>query len=132
MSTCAGRCAVNHVPYGTGQAPYSGLSYRTRCGILNLVNTKTYFVYILTNNNRKVYYTGITNNLRRRVYEHKNKLVIGFTEKYNITDLIYYEIYDSIELAIKREKLLKKWKRPWKDKIIKQFNPSLVDLYNDL
>lgn len=96
------------------------------------MNTKTYFVYILTNKNKTVYYTGITNNLKRRVYEHKNKLVDGFTNKYNITDLIYYEYYDKVELAIEREKLLKKWKRSWKDKLIKNFNPNLDDLYYDL
>lgn len=99
---------------------------------MNLVNTKTYCVYILTSKNKTVYYTGVTNNLKRRVYEHKNKLIDGFTKKYNITDLIYYEIYDSIELAIKREKLLKKWKRSWKERIIKKFNPNLVDLYYEL
>ena len=66
-----------------------------------------YYVYILTNTYNKVLYTGVTNDLVRRCYEHKSKIVKGFTQKYNVDKLVYFEIFDSIELAIKREKQIK-------------------------
>jgi putative endonuclease len=64
---------------------------------------RQYYVYIMTNKHNTVLYTGITNDLRRRIYEHKEKLVAGFTEKYNITKLVYYEVFDDVENAISRE-----------------------------
>ena len=70
-----------------------------------------YFVYILTNINNTVLYIGVTNDLKRRVYEHGNKMVEGFTMRYNVTKLIYYEHFSNIEDAIRREKQLKKWNR---------------------
>ena len=79
-------------------------------------------------NNSKTLYTGVTNNLQRRVYEHKNKLIEGFTKRYNLTKLIYYETTDSIEAAIKREKQLKNWKRDWKIKLIESMNREWDDL----
>ena len=86
------------------------------------------YVYILTNKSNKVLYIGVTNNLSRRVYEHKNKLVEGFTKKYKLTKLVYYEIGDSIEDAIRREKQFKNWHRDWKMNLISQFNPEWKDL----
>ena len=70
-----------------------------------------YYVYILTNFNNKVLYIGVTNDLNRRIYEHKNKLIDGFTKKYNVNKLVYYEEYKDVNEAISREKQLKGWKR---------------------
>ncbi len=91
-----------------------------------------YYVYILTNKNNTVLYTGVTNNLKRRVYEHKEKIIKGFTSKYNIDKLIYYEIYDDIENAIKREKQIKDTSRAKKEKLINAMNPEWKDLYKDI
>ncbi len=89
---------------------------------------KSYFVYILTNKNNKVLYIGITINLESRMYEHKNKLVEGFTEKYNLNKLIYFEETTDVHSAIKREKQLKNWHREWKMNLINDFNPNWEDL----
>jgi putative endonuclease len=89
---------------------------------------KTYYVYILTNQYNNVLYTGVTNNLARRVYEHKNKLVPGFTQKYNCTKLVYFEETNDVLSAISREKQLKKWRREWKKNLITGFNPNWDDL----
>ena len=86
--------------------------------------TKTYFVYILTNKNNKTLYVGVTNNLTRRVFEHKNKLNKGFTEKYNINKLVYFETFQWINEAIKREKQLKRYPRIKKDALINETNPN--------
>jgi len=91
-----------------------------------------YFVYILTNKRNNVLYVGITNNLIRRVYEHKNKLISGFTSKYNVNKLVYYESFQSIFDAIKREKEIKGWKREKKVALINSFNPEWKDLYEEL
>lgn len=91
-----------------------------------------YYVYILTNKYNTVLYIGVTNNLLRRMFEHKNKLVEGFTKKYNLAKLVYYEATDSIESAIRQEKQLKNWHRDWKINLITQFNPDWVDLSNAL
>jgi putative endonuclease len=91
-----------------------------------------YFVYILTNKYNKVLYVGITNNLIRRVYEHKNKLISGFTSKYNVNKLVYYESFQSVFDAIKREKEMKGWKREKKVALINSFNPEWKDLYEEL
>jgi len=87
-----------------------------------------YFVYFLTNKTNKVLYIGMTNNLKRRIYEHKNKLLEGFSEKYNLQKLVYYEITNNVNSAIKREKQLKNWHREWKINLINQFNPEWRDL----
>ena len=89
-----------------------------------------YYVYILTNNNRNVLYTGITNDLRRRVYEHKHHLDKGsFTARYNIENLVYYEVTSDVEAAIEREKQIKGWNRKHKNKLIESKNPNWMDLY---
>ena len=83
-----------------------------------------YYVYILTNASNKVLYTGITNDLERRCYEHQQKLVMGFTQKYNVNKLIYFEIFDDIDLAISREKQIKGYSRAKKVALIDQFNKN--------
>jgi putative endonuclease len=90
-----------------------------------------YFVYILENKNNKVIYTGVTNDLVRRVFEHKKKLVPGFTSKYNVDKLVYFELFDFIDLAIAREKQLKGYSRSKKDALISKFNPNWKDLYDN-
>jgi len=91
-----------------------------------------YYVYIATNKYNSVLYTGITNNLYRRIYEHKHKIVKGFTNKYNITKLAYYEIFDNAEFAIIREKQIKAGSRRKKIDLIKTINPDFKDLYDCL
>ena len=93
---------------------------------------KQYFVYILSNWNNKVIYIGITSNLIKRIYEHKNKVVKGFTEKYNVNKLVYYEIYTDAYTAIGREKQLKGLTRYKKEKIIESMNESWQDLYSSI
>ena len=92
---------------------------------------KTYAVYIMTNYSETSLYIGVTSNLSKRVWEHKNKVVEGFTEKYNVDKLVYFETTDSIESAIKREKQLKNWHRQWKINLIKENNPDFRDLSLD-
>jgi len=91
-----------------------------------------YYVYILTNERDKLFYIGVTNNLRRRVYEHKYQLVDGFTKRYNIHKLVYYEMCHEVEDAIRREKQLKNWRREKKIELIERMNPYWKDLGEDL
>ena len=77
-------------------------------------------------------YIGVTGNLTRRVYEHKNKMIDGFTKKYSVDKLVYFEMYNDIRNAIEREKNMKKWKREWKIELIEKDNPNWDDLYNTL
>ena len=93
---------------------------------------KKYFVYILASKRNGTLYIGVTNDLIRRVYEHKNNLIGGFTNKYNVHRLVYYEQFDNTEYAIQREKRLKKWKRRWKLELIEKENQKWNDLYIDL
>jgi putative endonuclease len=89
---------------------------------------KNYYVYILASKKNGTLYIGVTNDLKRRVYEHKNKLVKSFTEKYNVSNLVYYEFTNNIESALDREKVLKKWNRQWKIELIEKANPDWNDL----
>lgn len=92
---------------------------------------KTYYVYLLTNWNNKVMYVGVTSNLERRVYEHKNKLVEGFTEKYNVNKLVCFETTNDVMAAIEREKQIKKWRREKKNQLVIGMNPEWKDLSLD-
>jgi putative endonuclease len=91
-----------------------------------------YYVYILASKKNGTLYIGVTNNLLKRVYEHKNNLVKGFTSKYSVHHLVYYETTESIESAIIREKQMKIWKRNWKIELIESINPKWNDLYIEL
>ncbi|HIF9129145.1 TPA: GIY-YIG nuclease family protein [Photobacterium damselae] len=89
-------------------------------------------VYILTSTSNSVLYVGVTSRLKERVWQHKQHVTSGFTDKYNVEKLVYYEVFDDISSAIKREKQLKKWRRSWKNELITGFNRYWVDLYDDI
>jgi len=89
-----------------------------------------YYVYLLTSSNNRVMYVGVTNNLTRRVYEHQNKLVKGFTEKYDVNKLVYYEPTNDVFTAPTREREIKKWRREKKNALVIQLNPHWNDLSN--
>ena len=93
---------------------------------------KDYFVYILANKRNGTLYVGVTNNLLKRVFQHKEKIVQGFTCKYNVNMLVYYEHFSDIYCAIEREKKLKKYRRQWKINLIESTNPDWTDLYEQL
>jgi putative endonuclease len=92
---------------------------------------KNYYVYLLSNWNNKVLYIGVTNDLERRIHEHRHKLVLGFTEKYNVNKLVYYEQTSDVISAISREKELKKWRREKKNALVNGVNPGWRDLSLD-
>jgi putative endonuclease len=93
---------------------------------------RSYYVYLLTNWNNKVMYVGVTNDLARRIYEHKSKLVPGFTEKYQVRKLVYFEETSDVEAALAREKEIKKWRREKKDALVIDRNPEWRDLSEEL
>ena len=93
---------------------------------------KSYYVYIMTNKNNSVLYTGVTNDLKRRVYEHREKLVEGFTRRYNVTKLVCFETCGDIEVAIAREKQIKGWSRRRKVELINSMNEDWRDLWEEL
>jgi putative endonuclease len=93
---------------------------------------KTYYVYILANHKCGTLYVGVTNDLIRRVQEHKSGIIQGFTKRYRIDQLVYFEDTPEVDIAITREKQLKKWSRAWKIELIEQNNPQWLDLYPDL
>ena len=86
----------------------------------------------MSNRRRTVYYIGVTADLLTRVYQHRRGEGSAFTKKYQCTDLIYYEVFGRIEEAIAREKALKKWHRAWKEELVKEKNPTLRDLYEEI
>jgi putative endonuclease len=88
-----------------------------------------YYVYVMASLHNRVLYIGMTSDLPKRVWEHKNKVVKGFTEKYNVDRLVYYEGFEDAEAAIKRERGMKEWKREWKIELIEARNPEWRDLY---
>lgn len=96
------------------------------------MNRGQYYVYLLASERNGTLYVGVTSDLIRRVYEHKNNLVGGFTEKYHVHRLVYFEVTEDIHSAIKREKQIKKWNRAWKIELIEKNNPEWKDLYFDL
>ena len=93
---------------------------------------KNYFIYILTNKRHTTLYTGVTNDLIKRVYEHREKLADGFTKRYNLTKLVYYEVFEDIENAILREKQIKAGSRRKKIELINHMNKEWKDLYEEL
>lgn len=93
---------------------------------------KNYFVYIMASKPKGATYIGMTSDLSRRVYEHRLGLIDGYTKRFHIKKLVYYEIYDEVILAIEREKKLKKWRRDWKLALIEARNPQWNDLYPSL
>ena len=90
---------------------------------------KQYYVYILASKRNGTLYTGMTSDLVKRIWQHKNNMVDGFTKKYHVTLLVYFEVHRLAEEALKREKQIKKWKRTWKLKLIEERNPNWDDLY---
>ena len=86
-------------------------------------------VYILASRRKGILYVGVTSNLTKRVWEHRNNLVEGFTKRYGVHRLVWYELHESMDSAIKREKRLKEWKRKWKVQVIEKTNPNWEDLY---
>jgi len=88
-----------------------------------------YYVYLLASKKHGTLYLGVTNDLVRRVHEHRTKAVAGFTKRYDVDKLVWFEIYDDALTAIAREKELKKWRRDWKIRLIEESNPEWVDLY---
>jgi len=93
---------------------------------------KQYYVYIMTNKNNRVLYTGVTSNFKKRVYEHKEKFVDGFTKKYNVSKLVYFEVFEDPENAILREKKIKAGSRQKKIDLINSMNKEWADLYEQL
>ena len=93
------------------------------------METRSYYVYILASRIGGTLYIGVTNDLVRRVFAHKSKVAEGFTQKYDVVKLVYFEQFDDPENAIKREKRLEKWKRAWKIRLIEEQNPNREDLY---
>jgi putative endonuclease len=93
---------------------------------------KQYYIYILASKKNGTLYIGVTNDLVRRISEHKNGINEGFTKKYNVKNLVYYETIDNINEAIKREKAMKKWLRKWKIDLIEKANPEWKDLFFEL
>ena len=94
-------------------------------------NKKSY-IYLLTNSHNTVLYTGVTTNLQKRIHEHKEKLVKGFSSQYNLTKLVYFEIFEDVYMAISREKQIKAGSRKKKNELIASFNPEWKDLYEDI
>jgi len=92
----------------------------------------SHFVYILTNKRNGTLYLGVTNHLKRRVFKHKEKKIKGFTKKYGLDKLVYFEQTNDVYSALEREKKLKKWNRGWKLKLIEKDNPNWDDLYNTM
>ncbi len=86
------------------------------------------YIYIMANKPNGVLYIGVTSNLENRIYQHKNNLIPGFTSKYNLKNIVYYEVFDDIREAISREKQLKNWRRQWKIALIEKENPGWRDL----
>ena len=93
---------------------------------------KDYFVYILASKRNGTLYIGMTNNLIKRIFEHKNGLIDGFTKKYSVHNLVYYERHNDLHSATAREKRMKKWKRQWKIDLIEKDNPQWLDLYQEI
>ena len=92
------------------------------------MNSKNYYVYVLANKRNGTLYIGVTSNLKKRIWEHKNNVVVGFTKKYKVHTLVYFEQTNNVTAAIERERRLKNWKRKWKMELIENNNPEWEDL----
>jgi putative endonuclease len=90
------------------------------------------YVYVLASMKKGTLYTGVTTDLVRRVHEHRTGATRGFTHKYQVRRLVYYEIHEDVREAIRREKQIKKWNRSWKTRLIRRFNPEWTDLYSEI
>ena len=93
---------------------------------------KQFYVYILASKRNGTLYTGVTSNLIQRVWQHKHSVIQGFTRKYNVKTLVYYEIHENAESALTKEKKIKRWRRAWKLDLIEDSNPEWRDLYEDI
>ena len=93
---------------------------------------KQFYVYILASRRNGTIYVGMTSALMQRVWQHKNNLVEGFTSKYKVDQLVYYEMIEDPNVAVQRERQLKKWNRKWKLQLIEKMNPTWRDLYDDI
>ena len=93
---------------------------------------KQFYVYILASKRNGTLYTGVTSNLIQRVWQHKHDVIQGFTRKYNVKTLVYYEVHKNVESALTREKKIKRWRRSWKLELIENSNPGWRDLYEDI
>ena len=93
---------------------------------------KQFCVYILASDKNGTLYIGVTSNLTQRIWQHKNKVVDGFTKNYDVNKLVYYEVHETVESTLRREKRLKFWQRNWKKDLIESFNPQWKDLYNEI
>jgi putative endonuclease len=108
---------------------FRGARLRASPESITTVGAMAYYVYLLASKKHGTLYLGVTNNLVRRGYEHRTKAAGGFTARYGVDKLVWFEIYDDIITAIEREKELKKWRRDWKIRLIEEQNPGWVDLY---
>ncbi len=98
----------------------------------NFMKEKAFYVYIMAKARNSTFYVGMTSDLCKRIWQHKNEIADGFTKRYGIKTLVYFEKHDNAEGAIRREKRLKKWNRSWKMRLIEEFNPDWRDLYDDI
>jgi putative endonuclease len=112
--------------------PIKSLSFRRKPESRKNIVNKQPAVYILANKRNGTLYIGVTSNLVKRVWEHKNDVIEGFTRRYNIHLLVWYELYNDMESAIMREKRIKEWKRKWKLELIESSNPKWKDLYSKI
>ena len=128
-STYVEDCACTNISY---DCHCEGASATEAIPVESQTMNNQYCIYIMSNDRNTTLYTGVTNNLKRRVYEHKNKLIKGFTTRYNITKLVYYEMTGSIESAILREKQIKSGSRKRKVDLISKENKNWNDLYEKL
>ncbi|WP_348541624.1 GIY-YIG nuclease family protein [Vibrio fluminensis] len=111
------------------------LAYRGRLSLKFYaikISMKQPAVYILSNHTKRAIYVGVTTNLKARVWQHKSGVCEGFTKRYRINRLVYFELFSDIRDAIAREKQIKNWKRAWKNNLIEQVNPSWKDMYSDI
>ena len=110
--------------------PYAGNLFQDLKKSMSAL-TRTYYVYIITNKKNTTFYIGVTGDLSRRIYEHKEGILEGFSKKYRLKKLVYFESFNNIKYALRREKQLKNWHRDWKINLIKSLNPNFRDLFEN-